>query len=194
MVGAEATAIVAHRPPHPVLDLLSSRSGNRSSTRTISGGSLRSLGVPSTTSTSFPRARIESLARALARFFSSALRCFAFATAPKRSELVLVEPGVPQVEGALLGELSHRLAVRVADGDVDLASLLWREFVVAASNLEACHQSFDVPLERPGVGLVEVVQAEHQPTVWGREGAEVGQVGVSAELDGEAAVRRLREV
>jgi hypothetical protein len=53
---------------------------------------------------------------------------------------------------------------------------------------------FDVPLERSGQRLVEVVDAEHQPPVGRGEPTEVGEVGVTAELDVEASAVSGREV
>ena len=60
--------------------------------------------------------------------------------------------------------------------------LLLVEAAVAAGDGEARDEPLQVPLERAGQRLVEVVEAEDQAPVGRREGAEVGQVRVAAEL------------
>ena len=47
----------------------------------------------------------------------------------------------------------------------------------------------DVPLERSGQGLVEVVEVEHQPPVRGGEHPEVGHVRVPAQLGADSGAR-----
>ena len=55
-----------------------------------------------------------------------------------------------------------------------------------AGDDDARGQALDVPLERPGKRLVEVVDIEHQRSLGRCVDAEVGQVGVTAQLDAEA--------
>ncbi len=55
-----------------------------------------------------------------------------------------------------------------------------------AGDLEAGGQALDVPLERSGMGLVEVVDVEDERPLGRGEPAEVGEVGIAAELDGQA--------
>ena len=55
-----------------------------------------------------------------------------------------------------------------------------------AGDLQARRQALDVPLPRPGQGLVEVVDVEHQAALRGGEHPEVGQVGIAAGLDDAA--------
>ena len=64
--------------------------------------------------------------------------------------------------------------------------------VVARRQDEARRHPLHVALERPGQRLVEVVEVEHQPALGGGEDAEVGQVGVTAQLDLEAGGRGVR--
>ena len=68
------------------------------------------------------------------------------------------------------------------------------EAAIAAGDREARREPLDVPVERPGVRLVEVVDAEHEPSVGRGEGAEVREVRVAAELDVEPAARRRVEI
>ena len=56
------------------------------------------------------------------------------------------------------------------------------EATVAARDHEARRQALDVPLPRPGQGLVEVVEIEDEAAMWRSEGAEVRQVRVAAQL------------
>jgi hypothetical protein len=51
-----------------------------------------------------------------------------------------------------------------------------------------------IPLERAGVGLVEVVEIEQQPTVGRREEAEVGEVRVARQLGEQGRSRTRAEV
>jgi len=104
------------------------------------------------------------------------------------------EARVPEVHRAHLGEPVHRLAVGAGRGEVDLAPAIGVEAAVASGDGEAGDQPFEVPLERPRQGLVEVVDAEHQSPVGGGEHAEVRQVRVTAQLDLEAGVRPLGEI
>jgi len=55
-------------------------------------------------------------------------------------------------------------------------------------------ESFDIPLERPRVRLVKVVDIEEQISIWGCEASKVHQVGVAAELDVESTTRHARKV
>ena len=52
----------------------------------------------------------------------------------------------------------------------------------SAGDGTAGDEALEVPLERTRQRLVEVVDAEHEPPVGRREPAEVGEVGVAAEL------------
>ena len=65
---------------------------------------------------------------------------------------------------------------------------------VSSSDLEARREPLDIPLERAGKRLVEVVQVEDEIALRGGEAAEVREVGVAAELHLEAARRQAREV
>ncbi len=64
----------------------------------------------------------------------------------------------------------------------------------ARRDLEARGETLDVPLERRGTGLVEIVDVEEQRPVRRRETTEVRQVGVAARLHPQPAVGRDREV
>jgi hypothetical protein len=65
---------------------------------------------------------------------------------------------------------------------------------MAASNHETGRQAFEVPLPRAGQRLVEVVQIEHDVALRCGEEAEVGQMGIAARLDVQAAPRNRGEV
>ena len=66
--------------------------------------------------------------------------------------------------------------------------------VVPPRNLQAGGEPLHVPLEGPGVGLVDVVDVEDEPPLRRREQTEVAEVGVTAQLDGQPGARALREV
>ena len=109
-------------------------------------------------------------------------------------QVVDVEARVPEVHRPHPGEGAHRLAVGAGGGEIDLAPGLPVEAPVAARDLEAGDEPLEVPLERAGKGLVEVVDAEDQAAVRRREHAEVRQVRVAAELDVEPGARPGGEV
>ena len=75
-----------------------------------------------------------------------------------------------------------------------VGALLLVEAAVAAGDGEARDEPLDVPLERAGKRLVEVVEAEDDLAVGGGEAAEVRQVRVAAELGVQPGARAGREV
>ncbi len=108
--------------------------------------------------------------------------------------LLDVQARVPEVERPHSRELGHRLAIRAADGQVHGLALLVVEAAISPGDGEAGHEPLDVPLERPGKRLVEVVQAEDQSPIRRGKHAEVRQVGIAAELRLETGARGRREV
>ncbi len=109
-------------------------------------------------------------------------------------ECVDVEAGVPDLEQVHRREAEHRLAVGADHGEHRRPPFGDREVAVATRDLEACRKALHVPLERPRQRLVEVVDVEHEGALGGGEAAEVGEMGVAAQLDLEARARRRREV
>jgi hypothetical protein len=93
-----------------------------------------------------------------------------------------VEARVPDVEVAHPGELPHCLAVRADGGEDRGAGVLWLQATVATGDAKACGKALDVPFPRSGERLVEVVQVPHQTAVGGGEDAEIGEMGIAAEL------------
>ena len=96
--------------------------------------------------------------------------------------LVHVQVRVPDVHEGLLREPAHRRAVALGRRQGDLAAGLGGEPAVPSGHGKARGQPLDVPLERAGQGLVEVVDVEDQPPLRRGERAEVRQVGVPAQL------------
>ena len=72
---------------------------------------------------------------------------------------------------------------------VDRGALLLVEAAVAPRDGEARGEPLDVPLERAGERLVEVVEAEDDLAVGRGEAAEVRQVRIAAELGVEPGAR-----
>ena len=87
--------------------------------------------------------------------------------------------------GRAAGELAHRLPVAGDGGQHASRRCLRREPVLPGGDDQAGRQPLDVPLERPGQGLVEVVDVEDQPALGRAEQAEVRQVRVAAHLHGQ---------
>src|SRR5262249_61341785 len=93
---------------------------------------------------------------------------------------VAVESRVPNVGGASRCELAHRLAVAGGRRQRRLPSMPLAKAAVAAGDGEARRQPLDVPFERPGQRLVEVVDVEDKFSIGGSEDPEVGEIGVAA--------------
>ena len=109
-------------------------------------------------------------------------------------ELVDVQPCVPDVELPHPSPAVHGFPVRRRDREVGGLALGVVEAAISSGDREAGRQPLDVPLERARQGLVEVVDAEDEPAVRGGVRPEVGQVGIAAELHGQAGAGNLREV
>jgi hypothetical protein len=71
-----------------------------------------------------------------------------------------VQVRVPHVDEMLLRERAHRRPVTLSAGQHDLAAVFPAEPVVPACHGQAGRQPLDIPLERAGQGLVEVVDVE----------------------------------
>ena len=151
--------------------------------------------LPSTDVVSFDRARRLSLPRDLARFFSNRRN----ASGPRRVSqtwctLVSSSRVVPEVEVSPRRVADHRAAVGTRRSLHDPGPGLAIELAGACRDLEACEETLDVPLPRPGERLVEVVEVEHDHPVRGCEPAEVRQVRVAAALHPDARARRRGQV
>ena len=109
-------------------------------------------------------------------------------------ELVEARALVPDVEQRQRGVVPHAVAVGVdrrRDRGVRLRRL---HPVLPRRHHQAGGQAGHVPLEGPGQGLVEVAQVEVEVALRRGPQAEVQDVGVTAELDLNAAVRPGGEV
>ena len=93
-----------------------------------------------------------------------------------------VDVGVPHRQVGHLGELAHRRPIRAQDAQEHLLAILGRIAVLAPGDGEAGREPLDVPLPRPGKGLVEVVDVEDQPALRRGERTEVHQVRVATHL------------
>lgn len=114
--------------------------------------------------------------------------------ADEREQCVGVDPLVPDGEFAEPRQSAHVVAVRGDGGEGGEVGLLVGVAVVAGGDGCGGGEAFDVPLEGSRVRLVEVVEVEEQGAVRRGEQSEVQQVGIAAELDGEARVGCRREV
>ena len=108
--------------------------------------------------------------------------------------LVGVQPRVPDIEVGLARELAHRLAIGPGRGQHDLTARLVGEGLAAGGDLQAGGEPFDVPLERAGQGLVEVVEVEQQMPFRGGEEPEVTQMRIATQLDLQPRMRRGRQI
>lgn len=147
---------------------------------------------PSTISVSLPSAC--RLVRRRARVRVASTRRQPAAGADQRQQQIGVDVLVPDGQFALPGQPSHRLAVLPGGGPCRAEDVLLLVSVLTGRDRDAGREPFDVPLEGSGEGLVEVVEVEEERAFRGGVQAEVQQVGVSAELDGEPGVRLGGEV
>ena len=110
---------------------------------------------------------------------------------PVKPALVLIAArldvgeGVPDVEPRHPRERPDRLAVGAPRGLDDGVRVGRGEAAVAGSDLQAGAQSLDVPLPGARQRFVEVVDVEHEVPFRRGEEPEVGQVRVTARLNGE---------
>ena len=102
--------------------------------------------------------------------------------ATHREDLLDVEARVPAVEHAHRRKSPHRAAIGGRRREVDVAPCPAVESPLAPGHREARGQALEIPLERAGKRLVEVVHPEHEAPIGRCEDAEVRQVGVAAEL------------
>jgi hypothetical protein len=105
-----------------------------------------------------------------------------------------VEPRVPHIEIPHGRELLHRLAVRADYAEHSLRTIGIGEGAVPRSDLEAGGKALDVPVERAGKRLVEIVEIEHQIALRRREPTEVQQMCIPGELRAKRGCRCGREV
>ncbi|MEZ5298679.1 MAG: hypothetical protein R2697_21080 [Ilumatobacteraceae bacterium] len=96
---------------------------------------------------------------------------------------------IVQLERVGVGGPGHRLSVGSDGGECGATALRRFDAVVTRRHDDAGGEPLDVPFERAGERLVEVVEVEHQPAVGAVEEPEVGQVGVTAEFDPQPARR-----
>ena len=101
---------------------------------------------------------------------------------------------VPGLQAAHPGGAPHPVPVLAHAGHDDRAPVRRGEPAVAAHDLEAGREPLDVPLPRTGQRLVEVVDVEQHPPLRGAEQAEVRQMGVAAQLHGDAGPGRAGQV
>ena len=76
--------------------------------------------------------------------------------------LCRVQARVPDVEVTQTREVAHCFPICPNACEHDVLALGAVEPAVAAGDLEACGESLDVPFERAGERLVEVVQVEDE--------------------------------
>ncbi len=105
-----------------------------------------------------------------------------------------VHPRVPDIEITHRGEPADLPPILAGRGDGERTPLALVEAPLSSRDREARREPFHVPLERPRIGLVEVVDVEDHPAVGRHEDTEVRQVSVPAELSLEARARHRRQI
>ena len=162
---------------------------------TRSGGSPTIRGSPSTILGELVERREAVLGAGLRDVpLEALLRLGAHLGADAAHEVLDVDARVPDVHRAHRRELGHRLAVGLRDRDVDRQPAGGVEAAVAPGDGEARDEPLQVPLERPGQRLVEVVHVEDEPAVGRGVAAEVREMRVAAELRVKPGARRSGEI
>src|SRR5262249_37273421 len=77
-----------------------------------------------------------------------------------------IQVRIPDIEERLLREGPHRRAVSPDACQHNLPACLAREAVIPARHYEARGEALDIPLERSGQRLVEVVDVEDKIPLW----------------------------
>ena len=164
------------------------------------GGSATIRSSPSTTPARLASTRVLSRERAFATMSSWArasrllTRLTRDLLADQLEQLAGFQVLVPGLQTAHPGRAAHPVPVLAHAGHDDRAPVRGGEPAVAAQDLEAGREPLDVPLPRTGQRLVEVVDVEQHPPLRGAEQAEVRQVGVAAQLHGDAGPGRAGQV
>ena len=114
--------------------------------------------------------------------------------APNGQDGRRVELGVPDVELGKPRESTNGFAVGAHRLEDDRPVGGGVEAAASAGDLQAGGQPLDVPFERPGICLVKVIDVEHQIALGGGEAAEVGEMGVTAQLGPDAGPSDFGEV
>ena len=109
-------------------------------------------------------------------------------------ETVELRAVVPDVEQRHGGVALHAAPVRVDRRRHGSVGPRWTHAVLAGGHHQAGGQARHVPLEGPGQCLVEVAQVEIEVALRRGPQPEVQDVGVTAELDLDPAVRSRRQV
>ncbi len=97
-------------------------------------------------------------------------------------DLVDVDAVVPELEHPKFRRGRHDLAVGAGGGHDQLVAPACREAASAPHDVQAGAQPLDVPLPRPGQGLVEVVDVEDHVALGRGELPEVGHVRITTRL------------
>ena len=133
---------------------------------------------------------------ALATLRSNALRCFAATPLGGTGSRRRPDRSASTRRRGSTCPRTRAIASRYARATARL--ILCRSLVVeptvATGHREARDEPLHVPLERTGQRLVEVVDAEDQPSIGRGERTEVREVGVAAELDLQTGAGRVREI
>ncbi len=105
-----------------------------------------------------------------------------------------VQTCVPDVDVSHHRKARHRLAVGARGRRYDQAPRLLIEPEIPSGDGEARRKPLHVPLERSRQRLVEIIDAEHEPTIRGGEDPEIGEVRVAAQLSMQSSSCSVREV
>jgi len=108
--------------------------------------------------------------------------------------LVERDPSIPGFQNGLLRELGLGGSIGGEQRLQHLAGSVVAEAEPAGREDEAHGQAFDVPLERPRMRLVEIIDIEDERTFRRSKASEVHQMAVAAALNGHAGGRRTFQI
>ena len=192
----ERRYVLTSDPIHASSSSCSIPGGARSWRGTTSGGSAMNRSSPSTVPTSFVNtrrwSRVSRLGEIGRRVPRTHLRhaLLAHRRLELRQDRLDVDVVVPDVDRPHPRGAANGLPVGLTAAATISRRTDGLKPMVAPADLEARGQPLHVPFPRPGKRLVEVVDVEDQLPLGRREDAEVRQMGVPAELHGDARSRR----
>src|ERR1700756_1755553 len=95
----------------------------------------------------------------------------------------------PGVEWRQPGHMSQLFAIAFGRRAREAPAIAIRQFGNAASHDHARSEAFDIPFERGGRGLVEIVDVEDRRAFRGRVGTEIRQMAITAHLYSQPGTR-----
>ena len=109
-------------------------------------------------------------------------------------ELIDIDAVVPHIDLGHRGVDAYVLSIAPVSGSNCFAAQRLWDVVVACQHDQARQETFEIPLERPGQGFVEIAKVEDKIALWRSPQPVIQDMGVSAHLNHDAGVRGGRQI